>query len=90
MGAEYVYITVRAPRSGFHGVIREGWFIPGDESVRLADCDGNPLPGASNTTTLGPGETAREAATRLLKKRSTHGPASTFNRRLRYPRLGKI
>lgn len=90
MSTEYIYITVRPPRSGFPGAIREGWFVLVDGGVRLADRDGIPLPGARNTAAVNPDETPRQAAIRLLKKQSTHGPSSAFNRQLRYPRSGRI
>ena len=55
--------------------------------MQLVDRDGEPLPGKGNRRTLGPNETAREVAVRLLRARSRSRPARSFNRPLRYPAL---
>ena len=56
-------------------VIDEGWYRVEGDVVMLTNRDGVPLPGEDNRCTLKPGETAREAAVRLLRAKS-RGPAS--------------
>ena len=66
------------------GVIEEGWFVVKDNVVFLSDRDGDALPGKGNRRPIGPGETAREVAVRLLRLKARSRPISPFNRPLRY------
>jgi hypothetical protein len=83
----YITIQLRRPTEDDPGVIDEAWYRAEAGAVMLTDRYGVPLPGEGNRRTLGPNETAREGAARLLRARSRGRPARPFNRPLRYPRV---
>jgi hypothetical protein len=88
MTAQYIHITLRRPRKDDPtdgGVIEEGWFV--DDAVQLTDRDGNKVNGEFVTRPIGPGETAREVAVRMLRARVNRRPAKPFNRPIRYPTM---
>jgi hypothetical protein len=87
MSGNYITVQLRRPRDDDPGQIDEAWFVVKDDVVQLVSRDGVPLPGEDNRRTLRPGETAREAAARLLRARSRNRPARPFNRSLRYPAM---
>jgi len=89
MSPTYIIIQLRRPsRDGEDpGVIEEGWFITKDGVVQLVDRDGNPLQGELTRRPVGPNETPREVAVRMLRARSRRRPARPFNRPLRYPAM---
>ena len=90
MTAEYCFIQVRRPaRDGSDpGTIEEGWYTVTDGVVRLCDRDGDPIRGEESTAKLKPGETAKEAAVKMLRAKFARKPARPFNRPLRYPKVG--
>jgi hypothetical protein len=89
VSAIYITIQVRRPsRDGEDpGQIEEAWFTAKDDVVQLVDRDGKPLQGDLTRRPVGPNETAREVAVRLLRAKSRSRPARPFNRVLRYPAL---
>jgi hypothetical protein len=72
------------------GQIEEAWYVVIDNCVQLTDRDGNKIRGEFVTRPIGPGETAREVAVRLLRTRVRGRPARPFNRPLRYRKDGSI
>jgi hypothetical protein len=89
MTPQYIYVEIRRPsRDGTDpGTIEEGWYVVTDDYVHLCDRDGNKVRGEFVTRPIGPGETAREVAVRMLRARVRSRPARPFNRPLRYPTL---
>ena len=91
MTAEYITIQLRRPSDSYPGgVIEEGWFVVKDNVVFLSDRDGDALPGKGNRRPIGPGETGREVAVRLLRLKARSRPVSPFNRPLRYRPTGWV
>jgi hypothetical protein len=86
---QYIYISMRRPsRDGSDpGSIEEAYFVEKDGAVQLTDRDGNKVRGEFVTRPIGPGETAKEVAVRMLRTRVMSRPAKSFNRPLRYPQL---
>jgi hypothetical protein len=90
---QYIHIQIRRPRKDDPtdgGVIEEGWYVVTDNSVQLTDRDGNKLHGELTRRPIGPGETAKEVAVRMLRTRVMSRPRKSFNRPLRYFNAGKI
>jgi hypothetical protein len=86
----YITLQLRRPaRDGEDpGAVDEAWFVVKGDVVQLTDRDGVPLHGDGNKCKLEPNETARECAVRLLRSKSMHRASKSFNRPLRYPKIG--
>jgi hypothetical protein len=69
-------------------VIEEAWYVVVDNAVQLSDRDGNKVHGEFVTRPIGPGETAREVAVRMLRARVRSRPAKPFTRTIRYQKTG--
>ena len=86
---EYINIQLHRPSDSYpDGVVEEGWFVVKDNVVFLSDRNGTALAGKGNRRPIGPGETAREVAVRLLRWKARSRPSRPFNRPLRYGRTG--
>ena len=91
MTPQYIYISMRRPRKDDPedaGAIEEGWYVVNDGAVQLTDRDGNKVRGEFVTRPIGPGETAREVAVRMLRARVRSRPAKAFTRTIRYQKTG--
>jgi hypothetical protein len=86
----YITLQLRRPsRDGEDpGLVDEAWYVADGNTVQFTDRDGNSLHGDHTRRPIGPGETARESAARLLRTRSMHRASRPFNRPLRYPKIG--
>ena len=91
MTPQYIYISMRRPRKDDPtdgGVIEEAWYVVNDGAVQLTDRDGNKVHGEFVTRPIGPGETAREVAVRMLRARVRSSPAKAFTRTIHYRKTG--
>jgi hypothetical protein len=81
MSATYITIQLRrASRDGEDpGLVDEAWFTVKENVVLLVDRDGNPLQGDLTRHLIGPKETAREVAVRMLRARSWKRPTRRFS-----------
>jgi hypothetical protein len=90
LNPEYIWTETRRPRRDDPtdaGAIEEAFYVVVDSCVHFCDRDGNKLHGELMRRPIGPGETAREVAVRMLRARVRSRPARPFNRPLRYPTL---
>lgn len=90
---KYIAIQTRQPKGDDPGAVAEAWFIEHDGEVYLTTREGVKLSGKQDRRPIGPGETAKEVAVRLLRLKARNSPASNFNRPLghrHYFNPGKI
>ncbi len=86
---EYVTIQLARPSETYSaGLIAEGWFEERNGVVQMTTQEGVALSGKMNCRPIGPGETGREVAVRLLRFKARAKPLNPFNRKLRYQKLG--
>jgi hypothetical protein len=83
-----IWIETRRPRGGDPGAIEECWFVVNDACVQLTDREGNKVRGEFVSRPIGPGETAREVAVRMLRARLRSRPAKPFNAPIQYQKTG--
>ena len=90
MTPQYIHIQTRRPaRDGSDpGAIEEGWFTVNDGYVQLTDRGGNKVRGEFVGRPIGPGESAREVAVRMLRARVRSRPAKAFTRTIHYRKTG--
>jgi hypothetical protein len=73
--------------------VAEAWYREIDGVVQMTTREGIALSGKQNRRPIGPGETAKEVAVRLLRLKARKSPASPFNRPIghrHYFNAGKI
>jgi hypothetical protein len=80
-----VTVQTRECIEGDAGEVARGFYFVTDDVLKMCDEDGRPT---GKTYKLNPDDDARQVATRLLRQELLKQPASDFNRRITYQRIG--
>ena len=85
-------VQVHAPTADYVGMVEEGQYLLGDDTVTLVTHAGVPLrsrKGEKYEKKLAPGETPHMVASRLVRQRwrDRGGEKKSFSRPLTYPKL---